>query len=245
MKDILFFGGSTGNRLHEMFAKIFLDNNTKEYNLINLAQVGAGNFYMAGMFFEYIKNNKKPDYVFFNFTGLNRWDLPFNKKVKLNDYGFQSIPGIWPEGQQLKGKDFDKNWAFSGGYAGSWRADSVLQRIFTYIYDLKDQNSTNMQSWQQVFSCISLCEKLNIPYNWTFYYDVTNPPSESSKQDGHETKFPDYISKKQMLEISPLNFAYSIDQAPVDGNHYSQKVEEKYFKEEIIFNKINNIIKNI
>jgi len=245
MKDILFLGGSSGLTLHQTFPKIFLNVDTKEYNLINLSQSGAGNFYIAGMFFEYIKNNKKPDYVFFKFTGLNRWDLPFNKKVNLKNYEYQSISGKWPKEQGLKGDNFNKNWAFSGGYTGSWLNNSILQRIFCYIYDVTDQNSTNDQSWQQVFSCISLCETLDIPYNWTFYYDVTNPPSTLSKQDGYESMFPNYISKKQMLDFAPLNFSYLINQVSVDGNHYSKETECKYFKEEKIFNKIKHTIKNI
>jgi len=245
MKDILFIGGSTGEKLHKTFPRVFLDQNSNKYNFINLSQTGAGNFYIAGIFFEYIKKNKKPDYVFFKFTGLSRWDLPFNKKVKLDSYRYQSIMGKWPEEQQLKGENFDKNLIYSGGYTGSWLNDNILKRIFCYIYDIKDDNSTNEQSWQQVFSCISLCEKLNIPYNWTFYYDVTNPPSKESKKDGYEKTIPTYISKTQMLNFAPLNFSYYINQAPDDGNHYSEDVEELYFKDKKIFNKIKNTIKNI
>lgn len=240
MKNILFFGGSTGKCVDNIFSRIFLKNDN-DYNYINLSMDGAGNHYIAGSFFEYITANKKPDYVFFKFTGLNRIDLPFDKDVTLKDYEYQSS-------SPKESKNFlqiDKNWVLSGGYTGSWLFDNTLKRMFCYFYNLKDQNSTNNQSWQQVFSCISLCEILNIPYNWTFYYDVTNPPSDSSKQDGYSQTYPEYILKKQMLEIAPLNFSYSINEIPKDGNHYTYETLEKYFKEEIIFNKINNTIKDI
>ena len=243
MKDILFLGGSTGIKMDKIFSKVFLTNKSNEYNCINLSISGAGNFYIAGVLFEYIKNNKKPDYIFIKFTGLNRWDLPFDKKVKINDYPYQSSPK-----EENKSESFiqiDKNWVLSGGYTGAWLGNNILKKIFCYIYDLKDQNSTNDQSWQQIFSCISLCETLNIPYNWTFCHDPANPPSKSSEQDGYSQTYPEYISKKQMLDFAPLNFSYSINEKPEDGSHYSQKVLEKYFKEEAIFNKINNTIKNI
>jgi len=242
MKDILFLGGSTGLTLHQTFPEIFFNSNTKDYNYINLSISGAGNFYITGSFFEYINKHKKPDYVFFKFTGLNRLDLPFDTKVKLTNYSFQSI------GNEGNGSSFikiNKNWVCSGGYAGSWLGEGILKKIFCYMYDVKDQNSTNEQSLQQIFTCISLCETLNIPYNWTFYYDVINPPSKSSKQDGYIGSLPEYISKKQMLNFSPLNFAYSVNEAPDDGNHYSKRVFKKYLTQEIIYNKIRNTIKNI
>jgi len=249
MKNILFLGGSTGLKLDKVFREIFFNQNSNDYNLINLSQDGAGNFYIAGVLFEYIKNNKKPDYVFFKFTGLNRWDLPFDKKVKVHDYVYQSSYRSEEKRNKNSMPDsfiqIDKNWVLSGGYTGSWLDNSILKRIFCYIYDLKDQNSTNDQSWQQIFSCISLCEFLSIPYNWTFYYDVTNPPSASSKQDGHSQTYPEYISQKQMLDFAPLNFSYSLNEIPQDGNHYSTKILKKYFKDESIFNKINNTIKKI
>ena len=248
MKDILFFGGSTGLILHEIFHKIFFNNNHDDYNLINFSQTAAGNFYMAGAFFEYLNKHPKPDYVFFKFTGLNRWDLPFDKKVKLEGYEYQTHPGVVPADHLNKdtaksrllslATKSDKNWVFSGGHAEAWLKNSVLQRIFVNIYDPEDENSTIMQSWQQVFTCLSLCETMEIPYNWTFYYDVTNPPSKYSKMDGHAIQLPKCIPTKQMLDFAPLNYAYDINDPPEDGSHYTRSVEEKYFKEEIIYNKI-------
>lgn len=226
MKDVLLIGGSSGLRLDRMFKEIFFTD--QPVNLINLSKSGAGNFYIAGTFFEYLEHNKKPDYIFFKFTGLNRYDLPFNKKAKLYDYEYQASP-------------IDKNWVFSGGYSGSWLTNNVLNKIFPYLYDLKDINNTNCQSWQQIFSVLCLCEKIAIPHNWTFYYDVTNPPSDESKKDG-ESSIPDYINTVQMLEQAPLNYSYSINEIPEDGNHYSAEVEKKYFKETNIYNKIKKTI---
>jgi hypothetical protein len=226
MKNILFIGGSSGLRLDKIFKKIFFAD--QEVNLVNLSKSGAGNFYIAGTLFEYLAHNKKPDYVFLKFTGLNRYDLPFNKKAKLYDYDYQASP-------------FDNNWVFSGGYAGSWLKNDVLKKIFPYLYDLNNANNTNNQSWQQIFSALCLCEKFAIPHNWTFYYDVTDPPSDKSKQDGEST-IPDYINQAQMLEQAPLNYSYAINQVPEDGNHYTLDVEEQYFKQPIIFDSIKKTI---
>tara|TARA_Y100000034_G_C6847057_1_gene383835 strand:- start:571 stop:1341 length:771 start_codon:yes stop_codon:yes gene_type:complete len=235
-KNILFIGGSTGLNMHKSFSEMILEKRKNTYNLINLSITGAGNHYIAGSFFEFLHFRPKPDYVFFKFTGLNRIDLPFNKKIIIPDYEFQSTAA--KEKQPETFQQIEKNWVFSGGYAGSWLNQGILKRIFSYMYDVKDQNSTNVQSLAQVFNCLALCETLKIPYNWTFYYDPTNPPSPSSKQDGHIDHMPDYIPTNNMLETSPLNFAYMVGQIPDDGNHYNQGLFRQYLTHEPIHNKI-------
>jgi len=235
-KNILFLGGSSGQGIHQDFSDVIFSKRKNTYNYTNLSISGAGNHYISGSFFEYCHYNANPDYVFFKFTGLNRIDLPFDKKAKLYNYEYQSdatkvkYPKVF--------RQIEKNWVCSGGYTGSWLNQNILKRIFSYMYNVKDGNSTNLQSLAQVYNCLSLCETLNIPYNWTFYYDPTRPPSTSTIQDGHVDKIPDYIPKKNMLEISPLNYAYSIGQAPDDGNHYNHKLFRQYLKYEPVYSKI-------
>ena len=236
-KNILFIGGSTAIDMHKDFSDAILKDRKNTYNLTNLSINGAGNHYISGSFFEFLHYRPKPDYVFFKFTGLNRIDLPFNSKVKLDDYEFQSSRTAIHSGREAF-QQIEKNWVCSGGYTGSWLGQDVLKRIFPYMFDLKDHNSTNIQSLAQIFNCLMLCETLNIPYNWTFYYDPTNPPSSSSKQDGNIEHMPDYIPRKNMLEMAPLNFSYYTGQAPNDGNHYSSEVFKQYLKHEPIYNKI-------
>ena len=228
MKNILILGSSAGMGIEKSFKEVF--PNIQDSNITNLSGNGAGNFYIAGRLFEYISHNKKPDYIFFKFTGLNRWDLPFDQKVSLDDYQYQTNSKL-------------TKWVFSGGYSGSWLTNNILKKIFCYIYDVKDQNKTNNQSMQQIFSCISLCETLKINYNWTFYYDITNPPSKSSGEDGFIEKLPSYISTKKMLDFTPLNYSYDINEAPEDGNHYDKSTFTKNLKEKKIYNKIKESLK--
>jgi len=235
-KNILFLGGSTGIGIHRDFSDVFFSKRKNTYNYINLSISGAGNHYISGSFFEYCHYKPKPDYVFFKFTGLNRLDLPFDKEAILYNYDFQS--DAMKEKHTKAFQQIEKNWVCSGGYTGTWLNQNILKRIFSYMYTEKDGNSTNLQSLAQVYNCLSLCETLNIPYNWTFYYDPTNPPSPISKQDGHIDHIPDYIPTNNMLETSPLNFAYMVGQPPDDGNHYSHKLFRQYLEYEPVYNKI-------
>ena len=235
-KNILFIGCSNGLSVHKSFSETILQKRNNTYNLINLSIAGAGNHYIAGSFSEFLHYMPKPDYVYLQFTGLNRIDLPFAKKLVIPDYGFQSAAA--KENQPEVFQQIEKNWVCSGGYTGSWLNQSILKRIFNYMYDVNDQNSTNVQSLAQVFNCLALCETFKIPHNWTFYYDPTNPPSASSKQDGNIDHMPDYIPTNNMLETTPLNFAYMVGQIPDDGVHYNQKLFSQYLTHEPIYNKI-------
>ena len=239
--QFLFLGGSTGKTVHESFDKIFSLSNKDNYEATNLSLDGAGNYFIAGSFFDYLNRIGKPSYVFFKFTGLNRIDLPFDKKVELKDYPYQSM---WHENND-KVRTLEKTWVASGGYAGAWMTSSLLKKIFSYMYDLKDDNATNLQSFQQISSCLYTCEYLKIPHHWTFYYDICDPPSANSKKDGHVKTIPWFISTENMLEIAPLNYAYDIGKPPQDGNHYSKDLFEEYLKEKVIYNTIKNTLDKI
>ena len=239
-KNLLFLGGSTGKTVHTSFKKIFLSSSV-DYKLTNISLDGAGNFFIAGSFFDYMDRYGKPDYIFFKFTGLNRIDLPFDKKVVLKDYRYQSM---WHENKK-KVQNLKKTWVASGGYSGAWTTSTILRKIFSYMYDLKDPNSTTLQSIQQVCACLNTCETLKIPHNWTFYYDVCNPPSANSLKDGKIKSLPWFVSTEKMLKKSPLNFSYDVGKQPWDGNHYSQELFEEYLQDKEIYNTIKSTLESI
>jgi len=126
-KNILFLGGSSGQGIHQDFSDVIFSKRKNTYNYTNLSISGAGNHYISGSFFEYCHYNANPDYVFFKFTGLNRIDLPFDKKAKLYNYEYQSdatkvkYPKVF--------RQIEKNWVCSGGYTGSWLNQNILKRI--------------------------------------------------------------------------------------------------------------------
>jgi hypothetical protein len=183
---------------------------------IDLSMKGVGNFYICGRLFEHIEENGKPDYVYLQFTGLTRLDLPLHRKVHVRDYFFQ---------KQTK----YKNWVSSGGYTGTWMQNDFLKKQLIYWYDTKDGQNVVDKSLHQIFSALSLLEKLNIPYNWSPYYDYTKPPTSNTDKDGMITAWPDYIDLSKKIPIDPLSVAIEhCDDVPADGVHFGSESFTKF-----------------
>ena len=167
------------------------------------------------MLFEYLRAEGKPDYVYFQYTGLSRVDLPFDKKVKLDDYQFQHLTPF-------------KNWVTSGGWNGSWTDQNILRKIFVYMYNIKTPETMNDLSLQNIFTGFELCKKLNINYNWSSYYDYTVAINDEVKKDGIISKLPAYIDTSKHIKAFPLEHAYEIGDIPKDKIHYNSNVLESF-----------------
>ena len=204
-KKGLLIGCSNGKCFTPVFSKIFKD---LDFEWTNLSFAGMGNYYISSMLFEYIKTVGTPDYVYLQFTGLSRIDIPLDKNFFVPDYEFQKKTKL-------------NTWVASGGYNGSWNNNIFTRKIFSYMYNIKNIQSTYDLSLQNVFKAIELCKSLKIKYNWTFYYDVINPPNEITKLDGCIKEFPKYIDKTHHIVAYPLNFSYKTNTIPNDGVHYS------------------------
>jgi hypothetical protein len=207
MKKNLLIGCSNGMSFLDSFPKVFDDKNIKWFNK---SWSAMGNIYISSMLFEFIEEFGMPDYVYFQFSGLSRIDIPFDRNIQVPDYSFQR-------------KTRYKNWVASGGHDGSWPHNDLTKKIFCYLYDLKNEKTNHDISFKNIFAAIELCKTLKIKYNWTFYYDIFDPPKDSNayKLDGKIEKFPDYIDTGNFLGVYPLNFAYEINEPPEDGIHFS------------------------
>lgn len=212
MKKILLIGCSNGLRLHHNFKNVFGDSNI-EY--INLSFTGMGNRYITARLFEYVDNIGIPDYVYLQYTGLSRIDIPLDIKVIVPDYDFQI-------------RTNKKLWVASGGRNGSWMGCEMLKRFFAYMYDITSDLCQYDLSLHEIFRGIALCKILEIPYNWSTYYDYINPPNNTTSIDGHIERWPKYIDMSNHIENYPLNLAYELEQIPADGVHYNQYVCDQY-----------------
>tara|TARA_B100001063_G_C16694332_1_gene518862 strand:- start:247 stop:1011 length:765 start_codon:yes stop_codon:yes gene_type:complete len=137
----------------------------------NLSAGGAGNRYITNRLFEYISCNEKPDYIYLQFSGLHRIDLPTSQENIFDQYAFQT-------------KTEHANWIHSGGMNGSWLGDERCQKMFTYLYDPNDQNHVTVQNLFEINNALNFLNRTKIPYNWSTYYDYCNAPNEQIKLDG-------------------------------------------------------------
>ena len=213
MKKCLLIGCSNGIPLHKQFSKFF---GSEDIEWINLSASGFGNRYITSRLFEYVDEGGIPDYVYLQYSGLSRIDLPFDLKVTIPDYKFQR-------------KTNRRNWVASGGRNGSWKTCDMLKRTFAYMYDVTSQKKGHYDlSLHEIFRGIELCKTLKIPYNWSSYYDYTNPPNKFAHIEGTVDQLPDYIDMSNHTGEYPLNVAYELGDIPDDGVHYSRSISEQY-----------------
>ena len=219
MKKYLLIGCSCGVDAHLDFCKIF---GMQESEWTNLSCVALGNRYISSRLFEYIDEHGAPDYVYLQYSGLNRIDMPLSPDMIIPDYKFQSNTDIRTYSNK-------SNWVGSGGRSGAWTTNDILKRIFTFMYHPSEQIGQHDMSLHEIFRGIELCKTLGIRYNWTSYYDYINPPSNLTKMmDGGTGEIPGYIDVSCHIGQSPLNFAYEIGSAPSDECHYSRYVGEQF-----------------
>ena len=212
MKKVLLIGCSNGLRLHNHFKDVF---GSTDVEYINLSFAGMGNRYITSRLFEYVDDVGIPDYVYLQYTGLSRIDLPLDVKVTVSDYEFQT-------------KTNRRNWVASGGRNGSWTKCEMLRKFFAYMYDIKSDSCYYDLSLHEIFRGIELCKTLKINYNWSSYYNYTNPPDKNTKIDGMIDQLPKYIDMSNHVGDYPLNLAYELKQIPNDGVHYNEHVAEQY-----------------
>jgi hypothetical protein len=214
MKKCLLIGCSNGCYLHYDFSKVF---GSKDFEWINLSMTGFGNRYITSRLFEYVDDVGIPDYVYLQYSGLSRIDLPFDLKVTVPDYQFQI-------------KTNKRNWVASGGRNGSWVTSDMLKRTFAFMYDIASEKCHYDLSLHEIYRGLELCKTLGIAYNWSSYYDYMRPPNHTTTIDGAIDRLPDYIDMSNHIGESPLNVAYELEDIPNDCVHYSRSVGEKYLR---------------
>lgn len=194
-KKILIIGCSNGLGLHHVFRDVFKKEKSlnfiteqsaigtsglDEYDEImsddkcifyNLSYGGAGNTYIGNRCIEFVLDNKV-DYVYLQFSGLNRIDLPLTNDELHIDAGIRTR--------------ISKNhkWIASGGYTGSWLRHPFSERLFSYFYSKESAYPSFFLNLLEIFKCISFLRDKNIDFNWSSYYDYVSPPSINCHSDG-------------------------------------------------------------
>jgi hypothetical protein len=210
--NFLFVGCSTGLGLHHIFRDAFsssrshfdpVKDNVKGQiweddrdKYINLSAAGSGNRYITNSMQEHISSNGAPDYVFLQYSGLNRIDLPCAKHDTLIDYGYQTETEF-------------SNWIHSGGMTGSWLGNRQCWKLFYQLYNDADQTNIIAQNLFEIENGINFLKLRNIPFNWSTYYDYYNPPNDIVLQDGRlctaTQKIYDDIDKSHKVQSCIVN----------------------------------------
>lgn len=230
--NFLIIGCSNGLGLHHIFRDTFSSSHGNfepvkdSFNdqiweddrdrYINLSAGGSGNRYITNSMQEYISCNGSPDYVFLQYSGLNRIDLPCAKHDLVLDYGFQTETEF-------------SNWIHSGGMIGSWLQNPHCQKLFTHLYNLKDQTNIITQNLLEIENGVNFLKAHKIPFNWSTYYDYSNPPNDEISRDGklntNTQKIYDNIDKSNKIQSCIINHINSQNPAWLEKDAVHWKYE--------------------
>ena len=200
----------------------------EDVTIKNLSWWGVGNQFINANLHDYLADHR-PDYVYVQFTGLARYDL-----IVHPDF---DIPG----GYKNNIKTYRHRFFCSGGKVGSWLGEDRTNEMFMPLYwqDGNYQHVAEM-SVHSVTGAINFLESTGIPYNWNFFYDITNPATpEQENYDGKIDGFPSILNKRCWIDSDPHTYCHRNNGLQEDGCHFDNRVYREWLstvKEQITWN---------
>ena len=179
--------------------------------IVNLSIDGAGNQYIAGRTIEYLLSNKA-DYVYLQFSGIHRID-----QLLTSSSGLKLYPHV------VSILD-NKYWILSGGKYGSWKEYNVTRQLFMSHYITDNTDALVFQSLMSVYACINVLETLNIPYNYTFYYNIFEPACDYIKEQEGTVPRDNFLHNEKFLNSFPHDYCYAHNGIVDDRVHFKNVV---------------------
>jgi len=225
-KNVVLLGCSNLLGMHHAFRQVFQHTQSDAYETetyldfdyakyTNLAVAGGGNALIKWRLFDFLEH-EIPDYVYLQFSGLVRRDFYFDKESIEN---FELEPTTSKKHLYIPG----------GNHVHEKNAKSFIHRLQNASYNFYDDNTNNWHSLQDIFSAVTVLDKLKIKHNWSIYYDPINPPTENTKMEGIIAKWPAFIDHSNKLS-SPLNYAIDSGVDVPDGVHFDYDTFLKYLE---------------
>lgn len=248
-KKILIIGCSNGLGLHYVFRDTFKKNKTLNFKVeqsavgpsgfddydeiasddlvefYNLSLSGSGNTYISNRCIEFLTENPTTDYVYIQFSGLQRVDLPLTKDEL----------GINSKEYRIRHSKY-YSWMPSGGYTGSWLNYEFTRKLFSNFYSKDNALNLHFINLLEIYKCISFLKQLKIKFNWSTYYDYLLAPSSNSSKDGvieKESKsyqIYNMLNKENFVE-PPLSFIIKNGfKTQTDQVHYPYESQMEWLK---------------
>jgi len=147
-----------------------------DFNLVNLAQAGAGNSYIHESTIEEI-SYRAYDFVIIMWTGLARMDFKVENitQFKNSKYTsqYQKTRNDWPQKTiyPVNDQDYvDDSWVFGCGFMNNEQT-MVNANLFNGLYKHMDIQQFVYHALIKMISLQSFLKAQNIPYVFTFYND--------------------------------------------------------------------------
>ena len=201
-----------------------------QYEIINLAQSGAGNGYICDTTISELSANTY-DYVLVMWSGIARYDLQITgESIKAIDTNYSSLAqskiNDWPNKAIEPVNDQDlvqKNWLFGSGQLNN-DPNILSSKIFEPIYRNCDLENFTQYSLIKMISLQSYLKARNIPYIFCFYmdylYDLQQLPNLFQQLD-----FDHIETKDNIYSIAKRN-----DWFESDGLHPNKLANQEWGK---------------
>ena len=180
------------------------------------AKGGVDNAWIARTGLHVIKEYNS---VFVMFTGLNRISAAIPQDCNDREYYFS-----FPLGYDY-GPYADVHLVQSGGPAGSWNDNyhGAARTLFKNIYTTSTNNYFSQLNMYHVIMFINYCKANNIPYKYTFIYDIEKDYSEPSL--GKCTDYLHLLDKTNYIPVTPYEFALQTNGFQQDGFHLTTECQ--------------------
>jgi hypothetical protein len=186
----------------------------QQFNLINLAQAGAGNRYIHDSTISEL-SKRQYDFVFIMWSGLERIDcrvkdIDFFDKSKCTSK-YQHQRNDWPEKKihPINDQDYvEKNWVFGVGIINN-DSSLISTGLFNEMYKHIGLNELTSQSIIHMVSLQSILKLLNINYVFMFYQDYQEEISKYSEYKLLDTK--NIFNQQNIYTITKENNWYAED----------------------------------
>ena len=187
------------------------------------AKGGVDNSWIARTGLHVIKNYSS---VFVMFTGLNRTSIPIpqdclnlTQDCVDNDYYYS-----FPIGYDF-GPYGDVHLVQSGGPAGIWNEQyhGPARSVFKTIHTTTSNTYFSQLNMYHVIMFLNYLKAQNIPYKYTFIYDITQDYLEPSL--GKCNAYYDMLDKKHYIPITPYEFALKTNGFSEDGFHLTTECQ--------------------
>ena len=180
------------------------------------AKGGVDNSWIARTGFHVIKDYTS---VFVMFTGLNRTSIPIPQDCIDDDYYFS-----FPIGYDF-GPHGDVNLVQSGGPAGVWNEQysGPAKSVFKTIHTTNSNTYFSQLNMYYVIMFLNYLKAQNIPYKYTFIYDIIQDYEEPSL--GKCNAYYDMLDKTHYIPITPYEFALKTNGFSEDGFHLTKECQ--------------------
>jgi hypothetical protein len=199
----------------------------QHYNadLVNLAQAGAGNNYIADATINEL-TQRKYDLVMIMIADLRRFDIKVSNIDRFNDTiytsKYQKNMNDWPEKQvwPVNDQDYvDDNWVFGCGYINT--KDPSIVELFDSYYRNTNADTQYFASYCKILGLQGFLKSLNQPYLMCGTRNFTKLERFSSLYEALDF---DHI----VNDVSIFEIANKINSWEPDGIHPGAKAHELY-----------------